>query len=48
MGVILLAIVASGLLDAAPPTYWALIATGVVLIVAMTIDDIRQRRSAVR
>jgi ribose/xylose/arabinose/galactoside ABC-type transport system permease subunit len=48
MGVILLAIVASGLTALSAEAYWALIVTGVVLILAMAIDDIRQRRSAVR
>ena len=48
MGVILLAIVASGLAALSAESYWALIVTGVVLIAAMAIDDVRQRRSAVR
>lgn len=48
LGVILLAILASGLTALSAPAYWALIVTGVVLILAMTIDDVRQRRNAVR
>ena len=44
LGVILLAVLASGLLELSAPSYWQLITTGVVLAVAMTIDDIRRRR----
>ncbi len=48
LGVILLAVLASGLLELGAPTYWQLITTGSVLVVAMTIDDIRRRRREVR
>ena len=47
LGVILLAIVASGLTALSAQAYWALIVTGVILILAMASDDIRQRRRAV-
>jgi predicted ABC-type sugar transport system permease subunit len=46
--VILLAVLASGLLELGAPTYWQLITTGSVLVVAMTIDDVRRRRREVR
>lgn len=48
LGVTLLAIVASGLTALSAQAYWALIVTGVVLILAMAMDDIRQRRGAFR
>ena len=48
MGVVLLAIVASGLTALSAESYWALIVTGVILVLAMAIDDIRQKRGAVR
>ena len=48
LGVILLAVLASGLLALGAPTYWQLITTGVVLVVAMTIDDLRRRRRETR
>jgi len=48
LGVILLAVLAAGLLALQAPAYWQLIATGGVLIVAMTIDDVRRRRREVR
>jgi len=48
LGVVLLAIVASGLTALSAPSYWALIVTGVVLILAMAIDDVRHRRGALR
>src|ERR1019366_2486427 len=44
LGVILLAGLASGLLELSAPSYWQLITTGLVLAVAMTIDDVRRRR----
>ena len=48
LGVILLAIVASGLTALSAQAYWALIVTGVILILAMASDDIRQRRRSIR
>ena len=48
LGVILLAVLASGLLELSAPTYWQLITTGLVLVVAMTIDDVRRRRRETR
>jgi len=48
LGVILLAVLASGLLALGAPTYWQLITTGLVLAGAMTIDDLRRRRREVR
>ena len=48
LGVILLATVASGLTALSAPAYWALIVTGVVLMLAMVIDDIRHKRGAIR
>lgn len=48
LGVILLAIVASGLTTLSAQAYWALIVTGIVLILAMSIDDIRHKRGALR
>ena len=48
MGVVLLAIVVERADRLSAEAYWALIVTGVVLILAMAIDDIRLRRSAVR
>lgn len=48
LGVILLAIVASGLTALSAQAYWALIVTGVILILAMTMDDVRSKRRAVR
>ena len=48
LGVILLAGLASGLLELSAPSYWQLITTGLVLAVAMTIDDVRRRRREMR
>jgi ribose transport system permease protein len=48
LGVILLAMLASGLLALSAPSYWQLITTGAVLAISMAIDDIRRRRSALR
>ncbi|MFN8224125.1 MAG: ABC transporter permease [Gaiellales bacterium] len=48
LGVILLALVSAGLTALQAQAYWALIVQGAVLILAMTIDDVRNRRKAVR
>jgi len=48
LGVILLAVVSSGLTALSAQAYWALLVQGTVLILAMAIDDIRHRRQALR
>lgn len=48
LGVVLLAMVASGLTALSAPAYWALIVQGSVLILAMTIDDVRKRKKAIQ
>jgi ribose transport system permease protein len=48
LGVVLLAVVASGLLELSLPSYWQLIVTGVVLAAAVTIDDVQRRRRETR
>lgn len=48
LGVVLLALVSAGLTALQAQAYWALIVQGAVLILAMTIDDVRNRRRALR
>ena len=48
LGVVLLALVSSGLTALSAQAYWALIIQGAVLILAMTVDDVRGSRRALR